>query len=382
MSSELPQLQWIDSAPAFEKAIREISAQTVFGIDTEADSFFSYREKACLIQISTEEDDYLIDPLAGLDLSALGELFANPKVLKIFHDGEYDIGLLKNDFGFSFVNLFDTRVAVMALGSKKPGLASVLQERFGIELDKKFQRSDWGQRPLLPEQLEYARLDTRYLIALYKQLEPELRERGRMHIAEGEFHRLERLEAKRQEFDPQGYLRIKGARMLDPVSLQVLRSLYMLREELAKKAGLPHFRIFANESLFDVALRLPENEKELSKARGFTWKQVRRLGKEVLQAIREAIAKGPLEKHSHPKPRDPAHNMDREEEQLYERLRKWRMKKAEEEGLDPSHVIKRQVLVELAKKPPKSVEGIAKVAGVEPWQIESYGHEILKVLHG
>ncbi len=97
----------------------DLSRQSLVAVDTESNSLHAYREQVCLIQFSTEETDYLVDPLALDDLSSLGPIFANPDIEKIFHAAEYDLICLKRDFGFQFANLFDTMVAASILGKAR-----------------------------------------------------------------------------------------------------------------------------------------------------------------------------------------------------------------------------------------------------------------------
>lgn len=380
MFEELPSFHWIDRPEMFGRAIESLRQAPALGVDTEANSFFAYRERVCLIQVSTQEEDFLIDPLAGLDLAPFGEILADTRVVKIFHDGEYDVGILKKDFGFSFANLFDTRAAVMALGSKKPGLANVLQERFQITLDKKFQRSDWGQRPLSREQLEYARMDTRFLIPLQRQLEPELHAAGRMPVAESEFRRLERLGPKEQVFDPDGFLRLKDARTLDPLGLQALKALYLLREQLAKKHEVPPFRILGNETLIALARLRPRDEKGLTQARGFTWKVVRKIGHETLAALREAEGKGPMHRLPRLTPQSEEATLSEAQLELFEKLKTWRKKVAEEQGLDGSHVLRKEALLAIARRRPGNYGDLSGLGVLDDWQIESYGADLLEIV--
>src|SRR5690606_29266883 len=232
--------------------VAELRRAPEVAVDTEADSFFSYREKVCLVQVSTRERDWLIDPLGELDLEPFGALLADPNVRKVFHDGEYDVLILKREYGFRFANLFDTRVAAAALGSTSPGLASVLATRFGIELDKSMQRSNWGQRPLTAKQIAYAPLDAHYLLGLLDAQERELDAQDRRMIVDAECARLERLEPPDAGFEPDEWVRIKGARTLDPRRRRALRELFVMRDEVARKADVPPFRTLGNPVLLEV----------------------------------------------------------------------------------------------------------------------------------
>ena len=164
-------------------------------LDIESNGFYAYREKVCLIQLSSPESDFILDPIAVKDISALGPLFANPAIEKLFHAGEYDILCLKRDYGFTFRNVFDTMVAARLLGFKELGLAAAIERHFGVKLSKKLQRADWGRRPLTPEHIRYAQLDTHYLIRLADILKPLLAQKGRLEDSHEAFAELKVLPA-------------------------------------------------------------------------------------------------------------------------------------------------------------------------------------------
>src|SRR5439155_5268068 len=126
----------------------------------------AFRERVCLIQFSTPDADYIVDPIRLRDLRGLGAFFANPDQQKVFHAAEYDIVCLKRDYRVDVRSIFDTMSAARTLGWPQVGLAGILATHFDVKMNKKFQRADWKRRPLTPEQLDYARLDTHYLLAL------------------------------------------------------------------------------------------------------------------------------------------------------------------------------------------------------------------------
>jgi len=219
MSDSSPSLPALIADPTgLTSLVHDLARARVVAVDTESNSLFAYRERVCLIQFSTASGDYLVDPLGFSDLSALAPLFANPRQQKVFHAAEYDILCLKRDYGFEFAAIFDTMIAARTLGWPQLGLAAILEGRFGVKMNKKFQRANWGQRPLTPEQLDYARLDTRYLIPLRDILSAELAAAHRMEEAGEEFSRLARLGARSDAngYGPPGFWRINGARELAP----------------------------------------------------------------------------------------------------------------------------------------------------------------------
>jgi len=368
----------VQDRAGLERLLATLEGCREIAVDTEADSFYHYQERVCLVQISAGGRDWLVDPLQKLDIRPLGDVLADPKRTKIFHDGEYDILILKRQFGFRFANLFDTRVAAAALGMEAPGLAAVVAARYGFELDKSQQRSDWSRRPLSPEQIAYARLDTHYLVHLMHLLRAELEERGRMPILEGECTRLTALEPVEKTFHPDEFLRIKGARKLSLHEMRVLRELFVLREEHAKNRDLPPFKVLAPQAMLELAHAQPSSMRALERL--VPPGVQRRLGAEILAAIQRAKAQGPLPRVPPTPPRGEEIELDEVQSELHERLKQWRKERAQREGLDSSLVLNRRVLQRLAAERPGDEAALARVEGFLDWQATLFGAEILKVV--
>jgi ribonuclease D len=380
MNAELLPPTVVETDAALSRLLEAIEHAPEIAVDTEGDSFFSYPDKVCLVQLTALERDWLVDPLGGLDISRLGRVMADPKRLKIFHDGEYDIASLKRDHRFEFKNLFDTRVAAAALGATNPGLASVLEDRFGIRLDKSLQRSEWSRRPLTEKQVRYAQLDTHFLKPLMDQQRPELVERGRMMIVEGECRRLERLVPPETSFDPDEFVRLKGARELEPIQRQALRELYILREKLSVELGRPPFKVIGNESLVMIAAGMPKSMFQLRRINGFSHGQIRRLGREVIEAILRAREAGPMAKLPKLPNREGTTGFSDEESELHERLKQWRKVAAAEMQIDSAYLVNRHVLLRIAKVRPQAIAALQSIAGIELWQVETFGEAILGIV--
>jgi len=378
---DLPPPTLVQDGEGLGRLLDDLERQDEVAVDTEADSFFSHREKVCLMQVTAEDRDYLVDPLAAdVDLGKLGDLFADPRRTKVFHDGEYDVLILKRDHAFEFTALFDTRVAAASLGSTSPGLASVIEAEFGVELDKTQQRSNWAKRPLTDEQVAYARLDTHFLLPLMHRLRERLEERGRTAIVDGECRRIEALEASAPRFDADDFVRIKGVRKLRPVERQALRELYALREELASEANVPPFRIMNNQVLLELARECPDQERRLSRVHGFSPRMVRRFGDRVLDAIEDAAEKGPLENLPVRPKRDGTGVLDEVELELYERLKRWRKGVAEAEGIESAYLLNRHVMLRLAQGRPSDEDTLEGIEGLQPWQLEAYADDLLDLI--
>ena len=377
---DLPEPGWVDSLEALDALYEELADVDEVAIDTEADSYYSYREKICLIQISAKGKDWLVDPLAGFDIGKIGELLADPKKCKLFHDGEYDVLLFQRQYGFTMENLYDTRAAEATLGSEAPGLGAVLAERFGIELDKSLQRSDWGKRPLSDEQIAYARLDTRFLSELRREQTTERERRGLMQVLEGECRRLEAIRTTWPEFNPEGWGKLKGARALNPRARRMARELFILRDSLARGRDQACFRVFSNQAVIKIARAQPETEKELADVPGVSWGIVRRIGEKLLDTLDDADEMEPITEMP-PKPlKEGEVILNEAGGELQDRLKAWRRSEAERAGYDASLVLHRLAMARIALERPKSADALAEIEGVQTWQAEVHGEALAKVV--
>ncbi len=355
----------------------DLARHPVVAVDTESNSLHAYRERVCLIQFSTPAADYIVDPLRLPVLDALAPLFANPEQQKVFHAAEYDILCLRRDYRFEFANIFDTMNAARALGWPQVGLAAILDKEFGVTMNKKYQRADWKRRPLTPEQLDYARLDTHYLGALRDRQFRELTASGHWSEAQEEFERLARLrgDAGGVTNGSAAFWRVKGARDLTPAQAAVLRTLHAYREQQAERIDRPPFKIMAEAALLELARRAPRRADELHGIAGLTPDQVRRHAAGLLQAIeqgRQAPAETPPADD-----REPEDVLDR-----YDRLRMWRKDKAKARGVESDVILPRTALWELARRQPRTPGELVDITDIGPWRRQKYREEILAVLSG
>jgi ribonuclease D len=376
---------WIDTDPALAEVLPEFRRSQLLAFDTEADSYYSYYVKICLIQVSTAERDFIIDPLADLDLSPLGEIFAAQDCTKIFHAGANDIGLLRQQYDFEVRGVFDTMIAAQVLGLARPGLASLLQERFDVEQKKTYQTSDWRRRPLSSGQLQYAAVDTHYLIALMEQLRAELEEKGRLEEAEEDFANLSEMMQTKRTFDAEGFRRIRGAKELDGVQLRVLSDLARYREQIARKRDRSPHRVFPDRVLLEIARCLPQKPNDLAATKGLADWQVQRYGDALLRNLQRAVQKGPLPPAKKPRRKQPrssnlAEALTEGQRTLFEKLRSWRTVRAEKRGVDASRVATTAALRAVARACPKNLEQLGKVEGMSAFRLREYGEEILQLL--
>jgi ribonuclease D len=373
----LPPPVLVAAPESLSRLVAALVREPAIGVDTESNSLFAYRERVCLIQFSTPSQDYVLDPLALADISALGPVFANPAQQKIFHAAEYDLICLKRDYDFRFAGVFDTMVAARTLGWPRLGLGAILQERFGVVMNKRFQRANWGERPLTDDLLDYARLDTRYLVALEAILAQELAAAGRSEEAQEEFVRMERTPATTiasvENISPHAFWRVNGARDLTPAQAGVLRELFLYRERQAERADRPPFKIMSDQTLVAVARTQPESPDGLEGLPGMTPAQIRRHGLRLIQSVQRGREAGPVR---------PPH-VEREPDSVrerYELLHQWRKRRAQARGVESDVIVPRDALWELARRNPASAEALADLEHLGPWRRAAYGAEILALL--
>ncbi len=348
------------------------------GVDTESDSFFHYFEKVCLLQISAPDGRVgLVDPLAVRDLSALGPLMADPKVTKIFHAADNDVALLKRDYGFSFSGMFDTHVAARLCGRLELGLEKLLERELGVRLPKSLQRCDWSRRPLTPEQEHYAAEDVRHLFVLRDRLCDALRAAGREAWAVEESEALGELgpAAHREGAD---FRKAKGAQTLSTRQLAALRELFRARDEWARRADLPLFKLVGDEALVELAVRCPKDVGAIGRVRGLSERLAIRRGPEIVEAVRRAEAV--TEEELRPPPRPQRVRMKPEACRRIDKLKRWRSAAAPAAGLDPGVLLPQRVIEKIAIDPPASLEALAALPGVRRWRASAFGPEILAAL--
>jgi len=374
----------IETAAELESLARELAQQKILAIDTEADSFYHYFDKTCLIQIGCKRGTYLIDPLAiggPEELAPLGPVFASPDVKKIFHAAEYDLFVLRRDCGFTTANLFDTMISAQLLGYPAIGLAALVERHFGVKLPKDEQRSDWSARPLTDSQLTYAAADVTHLITLAEKLERELKRADRFAWAEEEFEALTRRSWPERSFDKLGYLRIKGARAMTPEALGVLRELYLVRDHRAREIDRPPFKVLANRTLLEIAEIKPTTEPQLAAVKGVTELVLRRFGREVLGAVERGVEKkhGPIPRRSEGEA-PVRRRIDRHAERYVAALKRWRSARARELALDPGVLCPNATLETIAMQRPSSRDELAATPGVKGWFGRNFGSEVLAAL--
>jgi ribonuclease D len=344
-----------------------LAATGLVAVDTEAASFHKYLDRVYLLQLSSREETAVVDPLAVRDLSAFGAALADPAIEVVFHDADYDLRLLHQEFGFQATHLFDTRVAAQLLDEPGIGLAALLEKYLQLRIDKRFQRADWSVRPLSGEMLAYAATDTRHLAELRDIMRQRLTELGRLAWAEEEFVLVEGARWDTGDAEP-GWLRLKGAKLLKPRELAVLRSLHQWRDEEARRLDRAAFRILNNEPILAMAKAPPRELEALKRIPGIS----------PDQAIEEALA---LPDTDVPRlERAPRRAADPALDARLERLKLARNRLAARYPLQPGVLCPNGTLEAIARANPKNLEELGSTPALRRWQVAEIGAELLAAL--
>src|SRR6266550_2411581 len=370
-------LQYLDTPRQVELFLDDISGVREIAIDTEGASFHRFIDRIYLLQITTRDRSAVVDPLPIGAPARLGDILEDPAVEVVFHDADYDLRLLHQDYGWHANNIFDTRIAAQLLGIKSFGLAALLEQFFGVTLDKKHQRADWSLRPLTQGMLEYAAQDTRYLLDLRDELRSRLEKLGRLDWGKEEFDRLEGT-----KWDPddgsQTFLKIKGARDLTRRELALLRELVPWRDSVARELDRATFRVMGNEVLLEIARTAPQNVQQLATLKGMPRGILERGGAAILSAVRRGL--DVAEEHL---PRFPkAAKWEREDdfEDRVSKLKTVRDAAATRLALDPGVLCSRERLEAVARKRPDRIKDLEDVPGLRRWQIAEMGEEFVEAL--
>lgn len=339
-------------------------------LDTEAASFHRYVDRVYLVQLSSDGETALVDPLSVHDLTPIGALLADPEVEIILHDADYDLRILDRDYGFRGRRLWDTKVAAQLAGEAAFGLGPLLERHFGIRLSKKLQRADWSQRPLTPEMIAYAAADTAHLPALRDLLEARLRQLGRLGWAEEEFVRLEGVRWTGPP-EGEGYLQLKGAKTLRPRELAVLRAIWRWRERTARELDRAPFRVVANEVLVALARTQPQTPAALAALADVPAGVARRWGAELLDAVHAGLAAPATDLPQ--VERQPRQRPDPAADARFQRLRELRTRRAAAVGLDPGLVCPNWVMQTIARAAPRSPADLDRIEDLRRWQREAMG---------
>jgi ribonuclease D len=325
--------------------VRAIAAADRVALDTEADSLHSYREKLCLLQISVSaaanangHDDFIVDPLAGVDLEPLRQVLEPREI--VLHGADYDLRMLRRGLNFTAHRIFDTLIAARLLGIREFSLAALLKRYFGLELPKGSQKANWAKRPLPARMAEYAINDVRYLLPLAEKLEAELdRLRRRDWLRQSCQRAIEQAAVARVRNQDELW-RVRGTGSLQGRPAAVLRALWQWREREAEIADRPPFHILQNEKLVNAAVSFAAGS--VPDYKHFSPRRRRAFREAAQSALLAPESEWPL------LPRRFGTRRTADTVRRTEELRRRRDKSAEELGLEPSFIAPRGTLEAIA----------------------------------
>ncbi len=367
---------FINTQEDFDGLSARLARHKYIAVDTESNSLYAYKEKFCLLQLSGEHINAVVDTLA-VDIKSILPVFADPAVEKIFHSADSDIRVFKAAMGCAFVNIFDVMVAAKYLGIIRCGLDNMVKEFFGAEMNKKFQKADWGHRPLTKEMLDYASSDTVHLKKLRDLLAADLEKKGRLKEVTGQFAQICRIEPQPMRFDESGFLALKSARQLNGRGLAVLRELYLAREVAAIKRNTPPFKVISEDLMLRLSVAPREGLHNLSIFKGVSGYVLANHG----AWIREALQKGLKSPEYHV----PKREISREKRAWFEtvknrfkNLKMWRREIAVRRNMLPEAIMGNDVLERVALSWPKTLEDLYAVRGLGAEKVSLYGLELLE----
>jgi len=368
---------YLDTPSLVDGFLASIGETRTLALDTEGASFHRFVDRIYLLQLSTREQTAIIDPLPIGTPARLGALLEDPAVEIVFHDADYDLRLLHQDYGWQVRHIFDTRIAAQLLGLKTFGLAALLERYFGVKLEKKHQRADWSMRPLTEDMLDYAAQDTIHLLELRDRLEADLAKLGRLEWAREEFVLLEDTRWGADD-SANAFLRIKGARDLSRRELAILRELVPWRDAIARQLDRATFRVIGNEQLLDISRKQPKTRDELATIKGVPRGLLESRGQEMLDAVQRGL--GVPEANLPRFPKAPRWDRDPSFDARVSALKSVREAAATRLELDPGVLCARDRLEAVARKNPASTAELETVGELRNWQKAVLGEDFVRAL--
>ena len=282
---------YIATDQQLKNLLQQLDSSEWLTLDTEFIRENTYFPKLCLIQIATENVLACIDPLSIQDLQPLFSWLAEPKRVKVLHSAWQDLELLYHASGGLLPTpIFDTQVAAAIVGiGDQIGYGRLVEICVGVDLEKSQARTDWAQRPLTPEQLEYAIDDVRYLRDVYLFLQHEIRQLGREQWLTKALQRL--MDSQTYAIDVQTcWQRVRNLQILKPAQLAVLRELAKWREQAAVQQNIPRRWLVNDELLLELARKQPQSLEAIKVLRGMTEELANQYGGNWLQCIQAGRA--------------------------------------------------------------------------------------------
>jgi ribonuclease D len=357
---------------------KQLDASGRFGLDLEFIPERTYAAQLCLVQVATDDDVFLIDPLALPDLTALWQRIADPNLLKVLHAADQDLDLMFTASGLLPNNVLDTQIAAGFVGFGYPvGYGKLLQQLLGISISKTESYTDWTHRPLSQSQVEYAVDDVRHLLPIYDRLKNQLNQMNRLSWVQEECKKYSDPTYYERDRD-NDFFRIKGANSLNRRGLAVLKELSDWRHEEAARVNKPLKSILQDGILLEFARRPPKEFSELQRIRGIRPDQLRQYGNALLAAIKTGLAVPDNHLPRWPAARVPSRREVLMADVLYTALRVICF----DLDIATELVATRGILEGLVKRHVDGGGGEADLPILKGWRHEMAGRQLLEVLNG
>lgn len=351
----------IDQPGQLDPLLAAIDQDSEVVMDTEADNMYRFRVRVCLLQFYVCGEVFLVDALAPIDLNPLWSRLAKKHL--VMHGSDFDLRLLSDFCQFRAKSLFDTMLAAQLLGRSRIGLASLIEDNFGVKLDKDGQKANWSRRPITQKLLDYAALDVWYLPALRDILSRELKRLGRVDWMDQQCKA--QIEAGVTGFSPpdENDWRIGKSERLRARGQAVLHAVWHWRQEQAQKLDTPPFKVCSNEFLVRLATVADDGApEEAILAEVNLGKRHQRLIGSLAAAVRSGIERDPRTLPRRPG-RDPNHMpLTQAEIALLDRIKEERDKIAAKISIEPTLIANRSQLSQIARTPTKLGDVLL------PWQ--------------
>lgn len=288
MSSPPPSLRPLTTPDALAAACARLSSAPHLAVDTEFIRDRTYFAQLCLVQVASEDEHVLIDPLALPDLSPLRDLLMRTDIVKVFHAGRHDLEIFHDIWAVVPAPVFDTQLAATLLGHPaQTSYGRLVADVLDVHLDKAGTLTDWARRPLTPDQLSYAADDVIHLAKLFPKMREMLKEQGRLAWLDAEHVAL--VDAESYQSDPlTAWRQVKAAGSLRGPQRATLKELAAFREEEARARNLPRRWVLPDESLVELSRKRPRSLDDLRAVRGVPAALVERRGADLLARVARA----------------------------------------------------------------------------------------------
>lgn len=350
-----------------------LAAHDYVTVDTEFMRESTYWPDLCLIQIASDDEEAIIDPLANnISLAPLFDLMTDKSVVKVFHAARQDIEIFQKLSDEIPGPLFDTQVAAMVCGfGEQVSYSQLVKKTTGHDLDKSSRFTDWAKRPLSDKQLTYAIGDVTHLRDIYKNLKKNLENSGRAAWLEEEMKTLTSIDT--YVIQPKDAWKRMKMRVKSRKALGILMELADWRESLAQKANIPRGRVLKDDALYDIANQAPKNVKDLGNLRAVSEGFARsEKGKQVVSAVERGKAK---DLESIP-PLKRGNALDAKAVAISELLRVLLKAVAAENGVAPKMIATASDLEKLAQSDD------ADIPALHGWRFELFGSPALRIKRG